>query len=289
MSALRPPPLVIAALTSHNRCSQTVAALDALEKSARAAGVAPRAVLVDDGSTDGTGPTVSARFPWVETLRGDGSLFWCRGMHRALAAAQRRGPDYLLWLNDDTLLQEHALARLLETERQLRLRTRAPVIVVGTTVDPDNGLPTYGGERRTSAWQPLRFSLVVAGDEAVRCDSMNGNVVLVSASAAACVGELDPAFEHAMGDTDYALRARRAGVGVWAAPGVHGLCRMNGRTGTHHDAALPLHRRWRLLVSRKGLPPRSWHRFVRRHTGAIWPVMFLWPYMRVLLQSALGR
>ena len=37
-------------------------------------------------------------------------------------------------------------------------------------------------------------------------------------------GNIDPVFEHAMGDTDYALRAGAAGVPVYVASGYVGLC-----------------------------------------------------------------
>src|SRR5581483_12068316 len=88
-----------------------------------------RAVLIDDGSRDGTALAVRMQFPWVEVVRGDGSLYWCQGMHRAFDIALRQGFDYYLWLNDDTLLTLDALSRLLSCEAQLRDRLRTPVIV----------------------------------------------------------------------------------------------------------------------------------------------------------------
>ena len=60
--------------------------------------------LMDDGSTDGTTEAVRERFPSVEVLQGDGSLFWNGGMHAAFAEALKGDYDYYLWLNDDTFL-----------------------------------------------------------------------------------------------------------------------------------------------------------------------------------------
>ena len=54
------------------------------------------AVLMDDGSTDGTSEAVRSEFPWVEIVRGDGSLFWCDGMHAAWQLARQAGYDYYL-------------------------------------------------------------------------------------------------------------------------------------------------------------------------------------------------
>ena len=98
---------------------------------------------------------------------------------------------------------------------------------------------------------------------------MNGNIVLVPRDVAQVVGNLDPAFEHAMGDTDYALRARRLGIGVWVGPGVHGVCESNSSAGTFMDTSLSLRLRWKQMMSRKGLPWRSWMVLTRRHTGLL--------------------
>jgi len=117
--------------------------------------------------------------------------------------------------------------------------------------------------------------------EPQRLDTFDGNIVLVSAGAARALGNLDPAFEHAMGDTDYGLRAGRLGVECWLAPGTHGRCDDNPAVGTYADPALPWRTRWRLMLGRRGLPPRSWWRFTRRHAGLLWPAYLVWPYLRL--------
>jgi GT2 family glycosyltransferase len=54
-----------------------------------------RAVMVDDGSSDGTGDAVSAAFAATEVLRAVGDLFWARGMAVTGERAIRSDPDYL--------------------------------------------------------------------------------------------------------------------------------------------------------------------------------------------------
>lgn len=279
-------PRLCVLLTCFNRRALTLACLRALEISAARAGLQWHAVLVDDGSTDGTSDAVRQRFDWVDVLRGDGNFYWCRGMHTALVHALTQSHDHFLWLNDDTLLAPDALARLLATVTGLRTPSPGPVIVVGSTADPHTEAVTYGGRRRAADWRRrTRFDLVAPGAQAQRIDTFDGNIVWLSADAVARVGNLDPAFEHAMGDTDYGLRATRLGVPVWLAPGVHGQCPANTARGGFNDPALSLRRRWRVMLSRKGLPWRSWARFTRRHAGPAWPVYFAWPYVRLLLSG----
>ena len=284
------PRRVCALLTCFNRREQTIACLRALAASTGLEGVAVHAVLVDDGCTDGTAHAVAADFPWVRVVRVDpteGALFWCRGMHRAFAVALEAGYDHYLWLNDDTLLAPDALARLLASARQLRPRVGTPVIVVGSTLDAATGAVTYGGERRPSRWRPLRIERLQPLAVAQRCESMNGNIVLIAAEVARRVGNIDAVFEHSMGDTDYALRARRCGVQVWLAAGTHGTCSDNCPAGTWCDPSQPLRARWRDMMTRKGLPWRSWLVLTRRHAGPLWPIHFASPYVKVLAQGLL--
>lgn len=270
-------------LTCFNRKEKTLACFRALACNQQADAIELAAVVVDDGSTDGTSEALTSEFPWVQVVRSSGSLYWSRGMHQALQVAMQSDYDFYLWLNDDTMLYADALARLLACEAALRAQSSGPIIVVGSTVDEHTGVLTYGGEVRVSTIRKMRFARITPSDAAQPCESMNGNTVLISRQAARIVGNVEPAFEHAMGDTDYALRANKLGVGVWAAPGVHGTCSGNAATGTYMDTALPLRRRWQLMQSRKGLPWRSWLILTRRHAGVAWPLYFAWPYLSLLL------
>lgn len=284
------PPLisVCVLLTFHNRRTKTLECLRALAASESIAHVHLRAVLVDDGSTDGTAAAVRDEFTWAEVISGDGSLFWCRGMHLAFATALREGFDHYLWLNDDTVLRPDALAGLLACEAALGSRTDAPVIVIGSTTDPVTGAVTYSGERQPSRLRPFHVERLVPGDTPQRCDTLTGNIVLIPDAAARRVGNLDPGFEHAMGDTDYGLRARHVGVQLWVAPKVQGSCAHNPVAGTYLDAELPLSTRWKRMLDRKGLPWRSWLIFTRRHMGVMWPLYFAWPYLKLLGGSRLA-
>lgn len=276
-------------LTCFNRKQHTIDCLTALTATIDTERMQVSAILVDDGSTDGTAEAIRDRFAWVQVEHDKGNLFWCRGMHKGYALALQGDHDFYLWLNDDTLLHPDALTRLLTCESVLRAQQGKPVIVVGSTSDPASGAITYGGERRASALRRMRFLRIMPTEQPQRCDSMTGNIVFMSRNAARLVGNLDPAFEHAMGDTDYALRAQQRGVEVWVGPGVFGTCAANPPVGTYRDSSLALSRRWQLMMSRKGLPWRSWLRLTRRHAGPMWPLYFGWPYLRLLISHYLHR
>lgn len=272
-------------LTCFNRKEKTLDCFAAVQANVLPANIELTAVVVDDGSTDGTAAAMAEKYPWARVERSDNNLFWCRGMHQAFEIAEQSSPDFYVWLNDDTMLQTDALARLIATEQELRLTGGKPVVVVGSTIDENTGSLTYGGCARLSGLKRMRFTLIQPTDTAQRCDAMNGNLVLVSKEAAALVGNLDPVFEHAMGDTDYALRANKLGVTVWAAPGIYGTCSNNAIVGTYMDSSLSFRRRWKLMMHRKGLPWRSWLALTARHAGPVWPLYFVWPYARLVASA----
>jgi GT2 family glycosyltransferase len=268
---------VAALLTSHNRREETLHALERLHGQ-HGADADVRVYLVDAGSTDGTAEAVAARFPEACVIVTGDDVFWNAGMRIAFAAATNEGDaTHYLWLNDDTRLDEHALAELLATERLVRA-LGDPAIVVGAVRDPETGELTYGGVERRSRWRPLRFSLVPPGGTPKRVETMNGNVVLLSAEVVDRVGLLDPGFSHGMGDYDYGLRANRTGVEVWMASGTVGVCARNAPARAHRSLREELER----LRHVKALPPGEWFRFARRWAGPLWPLYGISPYIRRL-------
>jgi GT2 family glycosyltransferase len=273
---------VAALITCHNRRDKTIACLNALSQQQFSSAVTLAIFLVDDGSTDGTAEEVRRRFPDVRILQGDGSLYWNGGMRLAFEAAAKEPCGYFLWLNDDTVLRPTAIDVLLRTLSEVDGDGVGRSMIVGPLCDEQTGQLTYGGVRRSSRWHRMRFEYVQPSGVPNRCDAMNGNCVLIPRDVADALGNLSPAYRHGMGDYDYALRAGECGVSVWVAPEYVGFCSRNEISGTWRDTALSLSRRWKVLTGPKGLPPREWRSFCRAHTGPLWLLFFLSPYLRVL-------
>jgi len=277
-------PTLTAVLTCHNRKATTLACLEHFFAQQAPTGLRLQAVLVDDGSTDGTAAAVADAFPAVQVLPGSGRLYWAGGMRLAFAAARAAGADYYLWLNDDTHLHPDAVPRLLDTLAAVST-DGDDAVIVGTTHDPDTGRPTYGGRVRCSWWHPLKYTLVAPTTHPVPCTVMNGNCVLIPAPVAQAVGNIDASFTHAMADFDYAMRVRRRGLGVWAAPGSVGTCAPNAATGSWEDPQLSLRDRWRRMQGPKGLPFREWATYARRYAGPLWPLYAPLPLVRLFVSA----
>ena len=276
-------------MTSFNRCELTLASLASLFRRRDVEDIQLVVFLVDDGSVDGTGDAVRSQFPKVRVLPGDGTLFWNGGMRMAFNAAMEEGFDGYILLNDDTVLYDDAVQRVVACARA-QLATGKPAIVVGSTRSPLTGERTYGGFVKRTRGLALWFDSVIPHpSEAVACDTMNGNFVLIPAEIASVVGNLEERFRHHFGDIDYGLRATRAGFQVVVAPGYVGECAQNTNAGTWRDASVPIAKRWKSLVSPKNIPVKEWLLFTRRHYGWRWLHYAASPYLKAITSSLLPR
>jgi GT2 family glycosyltransferase len=254
-------------MTCHNRRALTVRCLESLRLQSGNAEVT--LFVVDDGSSDGTSEAIGAAWPAARVIAGDGALFWNGGMRLAWETAAQAGDfDHYLWLNDDVVLDADALDRLVCEAAGLADADGA-VIVAGSTRCPATGVVTYGGQLRENPQRPLRLTLASPGRAPVAVDSISGNIVLVSAAAFSRLGSLSLAFVHIFGDLDYGLRARAAGIPVYAGSGCFGDCEGPDMTGTSLDPRLS---RWRRLRLRwreeRKIHARDWRIFVARHAKA---------------------
>lgn len=268
---------IVVLLTVHNRKAHTLECLARLYAQRLPAYSSMSMLLVDDGCTDGTPDAVRRQFPEVRIIRGTGGLYWNGGMRVAFSVAERGDPEFYLLLNDDTSLDVDALARLVRTSEDIRASRHSDAIVVGSTRDPLTGAATYGGQNRIGRWSP-GFALVQPGAIPKRCDTFNGNCVLIPRSVARKVGNLSPEFTHAFGDIDYGLRAARAGFSCWIAPDFVGTCALNSNRGSFVDRSLPVLSRWRKMLGVKGTPLREWRAFTSKHCGPFWPVYWVRTY-----------
>ncbi len=267
-----------------NRRDKTLECIRRLRVAAKCAKVEYRLILFDDGSSDGTGGAVLKMEPHAVVLKGDGNYYWNRSMYEAFGYALEKGFDGYLWLNDDTMLEPEALQVLQST---LACMPENEAIVVGAIKDPVSGQISYGGGRRIAPFlKPFRYIMVEPTGQVESVDVINGNVVWIPDGVARRVGNLDPRFEHGMGDTDYSMRARKLDIRIVQTPSFIGNCPRNSNVGSYKDRQVSLKKRLQLIFAPKGLPWRSWLHICVRHGGILWPIHFCWPYVKLLMNRS---
>ena len=186
-------------LTCFNRKEKTLNCLSSLFKVISSCDV----YLTDDGSKDGTSEAVKKQYPNVQIIKGKGDLFWSRGMYTAWKKALEKKYDFYLWLNDDIEVYPYFLEELLKCYQL----SNTNCIVSGIIEDEKREKILYGGSDSDK-------KIIIPNGEPQDITFMNGNVVLVPQNVVDSIGIIDPIYHHDLGDVDYGLTARKAGIKV---------------------------------------------------------------------------
>ncbi|MBV6624855.1 MAG: glycosyltransferase family 2 protein [Rivularia sp. (in: Bacteria)] len=274
-------PQLAVIMTCFNRRNITVSCLQALHQQINC--IDFDVYLTDDGSSDGTADAVKAEYPAVNILQGNGNLFWVGGMRLAFAAAIQKDYDYYLWLNDDTILETDAIENLFTVYKKLSQQSYENSIVVGTTKDIFTGKASYGGSIKSSQWYSNKYDFLGCTKYIQQCDTFFGNCVLIPRAVVQKVGNIDAAFIHSMGDTDYGLRATKKGCSIWVAPGYVGTCSKNSVRNSWVDTKLTVFERLQKVIHIKAFPIKPWTVFCRRHSGFFWFIYWILPYLRAVI------
>lgn len=251
---------IAALLTVHNRKDKTIQCLHNLfVQQGLNEDYSVAVFLTDDGCTDGTAEAVAELYPQVNVVKGDGSLFWNRGMYTAWNEAAKQTFDYFLWLNDDTNLYGDTILKLLINSDK---KHNASIILGSTCALGDKKRITYGGLDKNR-------QTVYSDSEFLPCFFMHGNIVLIPKLVFDKVGFNDPHYRHSLGDHDYGLMAQKKGFTVLVSPGVYGECDAHEAISKWKNPALPLRERWSAFFKPTGQNPFEYFYFRKKHFGFI--------------------
>lgn len=224
-------------LTCHNRKDLTLQCLHNLYNQKLSGNTSFDIYLVDDGCTDGTSDAVHDKYPKTNIIRGDGTLFWNRGMYLAWDTASKQHKyDAFLWINDDTILYEDCIKRLIESSTN---HNNQSIIVGGCCWENDVERLSYGGYVDNQRLKDASIEY--------KCNTMNGNIVFVPNSVYDKIGNLDHTFHHACGDIDYGYRATRKGIEIYQIKGFCGKCNRHEKVDKCFDLNLTLSQRIKLF------------------------------------------
>ena len=262
-------------LTTYNRKDKTLSCLCSLFNQQMPEGTRMEVYLTDDASSDGTAGAVSVSYPDVHISSGTGNLFWAGGMRKSWQMALKDNPDFYLLLNDDTDLAPNAISTLLSMATD-RTPGMVPGISIGTTMDKETGIISYGGQKLYSKHSVKSYN-VFSETEKVECDLGNANIMLVSKKVVDTIGILSDRYTHSIADFDYTLQAKKAGFKVVVAPGMLGFCK-DDHGNKWKSQKSTLKERIAYLKSHKGLAYDEYMYFIRKHFPRHLPSAFtkLW-------------
>jgi hypothetical protein len=177
--------------------------------------------VVDNGSDDGVGAAVRERFPTVTVLENGQNLGYAGGNNVGLEYALAQGADYALLLNNDTQVAPDFVRRLVDAaEGDPLIGMAGPTIYyygqpnviwsAGGRIDWQRGSTRMVGLDEPDEGQ--------CGTEPRRIDFVTGCALLVRRAVMERVGLLDERFFAYYEETEWCVRAGRAGFKIVHVP-----------------------------------------------------------------------
>jgi GT2 family glycosyltransferase len=177
-----------------------------------------RVLLVDNGSPDGSGERLHARFPDVDFLQTGSNLGYAGGNNRGIRRALDAGSDYLLILNNDTVVDADCVDALVRASEDTGAPVVAPLIVYFD--EPDR--IWYGGgafSRTRALGRHVNENELVGSRQRRRPTTfVCGCCFLVRADIARLCGGFDESFFAYVEDVELSLRLVEAGIDMVYEP-----------------------------------------------------------------------
>jgi GT2 family glycosyltransferase len=238
-----------------NGRDDTLACLSALAN-ARYASLSP--VVVDNASSDGSIEAIEARFPQVAICRNDENLGFAGGVNVGIERALSLGAEFVFVLNNDAIVEDDTIARLVETARSSpQTGGVSPVVCfadapetvwfAGATFDPARGYPG----RMLGYGDPV----ATVPSTTFETERLTGAAMLISRRCLEEVGPFDPELFFLCEDVDWSLRARARGYRLCVEPSARVLHRVARSQGGEHSPLSTYYGvRNQLEVSRRHAP-----------------------------------
>jgi len=177
-------------------------------------------IVVDNGSSDGSGESVLEHYPDVVLIRNQRNVGFAIGSNQGLERALEDKSDFILFLNNDATLAEETIS---EMASFLNDHPRVGAVAPYIFYYGDRDLIWFGGGivsvwRGKIAHKAIRERFNAIRHKQVKCDYLTGCAFMVKADCISQVGGFDTTMGIYSEDVDLSLRIRKNGWKLWTIP-----------------------------------------------------------------------
>lgn len=177
-------------------------------------------IIIDNASTDGTSAAVQSRYPNITLIETKANLGFAAGNNAGLHYVLAHGYDYVLLLNNDTEVAPDLIEQLVSVAE-----SEPAIGVVGPTIcyynRPDI-IWSAGGhidwQHGTSSMNRLGLPIDTSHTQPKDVDFVSGCALLCKCAILEQIGLLDERFFMYYEETEWCVRATRAGFRIVHAP-----------------------------------------------------------------------
>lgn len=178
-------------------------------------------VIVDNGSVDGSFQRLLEHFPeekhpTMYFIQNRENLGFAGGCNRGIQAALAKGADYVLLLNNDTVVAQDTIPRLIKT-----MEEHPEIGIAGGTIyhyEEPTQIWYAGGKINKLLGKCRHFSKPVSGKEVLVTGFISGCMMIIPRWVFDKIGLLDERYFFGAEDLDYCLKAKKAEIKLGYIP-----------------------------------------------------------------------
>lgn len=209
-------PLVITIILNTNRKEDTLAVLASLSGCDYSN---KRTIILDNASMDGSVEAIHSSYPEVEVIGLRQNLGYAGNNNVGIQVAVNRGADWVLVLNEDTVVAPDCLTRLVEVgESNPRIGIVGPMVY---HYDEPDVIQSAGGrmDRSWRTWHLAQNELDHGQFTTPHVvEWISGCAIMIRRAVIEQVGGLDERFFYYWEETEWCLRARKRGWMIMHIP-----------------------------------------------------------------------
>jgi GT2 family glycosyltransferase len=171
-------------------------------------------IVVDNASEVDPTAEIKSAFAGATVARLERNVGFAAGCNVGIKEAIAKGSDYILLLNNDTIIKPGLFDALLASfQKDSKLGIISPVVYDSTGEQFD-----FAGAKINFALGEFAHIQTKPQSDLIRTDYVSGSCMMIPRSAIERIGLFDEPLFAYFEDVDLCLRARRAGLGLGCTP-----------------------------------------------------------------------
>lgn len=211
-------PLIYIIILNWNGYKDTIACIESIERITYKNYII---LIVDNGSTDESVKVFKTRFPNVKLMENQINLGFAGGCNVGINYALKNNANYVLLLNNDTIVQCNFLSELVDiSESDTQIGILSPLIYYanepdviwssGANINYKSSYPFIDRRRLLKDKGQLKRNINV--------DTVTGCCMLIKKAVFASIGLLDPIYFLYTEDRDFCARVKKKGYSIYVIP-----------------------------------------------------------------------